>query len=244
MKFKIHLRTLVAGISILLLTASCESASQLTKLLGQYGGTPSSLEMTAGIKEALLNGTGISSERLAGQDGFMGNLDVKILFPKEAEKVENTLRKIGLGKLVDQVELSLNRAAEDAVQEAKPIFAAAIKEMTLQDVKGILLGEKNAATSYFARTTSASLREKFAPIIDQSLSKVNATKHWAEVMDRYNQIPLVSKVDTDLTGYVTQRAIDGLFVEIAKEELKIRENVNARTSPLLQKVFGYAESTQ
>lgn len=227
--------------SVFFLFSSCESAAQLTKILEQASGNPSNSEISAGIKEALEKGTGISADRLSTTDGFLKNLDVKILFPQEAKNVENTLRNIGLGKLCDDVILSLNRAAEDASNEAKPIFTAAIKQMTLRDVQDILLGEKNAATLYFERTTTDSLTVKFAPIIDQSLTKVNATKYWSDVMDRYNRVPFVKKVDTDLGAYVTQKAIDGLFVEIAKEELKIRENISARTSPLLQKVFGYAE---
>ncbi|MFC3415056.1 DUF4197 domain-containing protein [Algoriphagus hitonicola] len=227
--------------SVFFLFSSCESAAQLTKILEQASGNPSNSEISAGIKEALEKGTGISADRLSAEDGFLGNLDVKILFPEEAKKVENTLRNIGLGKLCDDVILSLNRAAEDASNEAKPIFTAAIKQMTLRDVQDILLGEKNAATLYFERTTTDSLTVKFAPIIDQSLTKVNATKYWGDVIERYNQVPFVKKVDTDLGAYVTQKAIDGLFVEIAKEELKIRENISARTSPLLQKVFGFAE---
>lgn len=227
--------------STFFLLSSCESAAQLTKILEQASGDPSNSEISAGIKEALEKGTGISADRLSSTDGFLKNLDVKILFPQEAKNVENTLRNIGLGKLCDDVILSLNRAAEDASNEAKPIFSAAIKQMTLRDVQDILLGEKNAATRYFERTTTDSLTVKFAPIIDQSLAKVNATKYWTDVMNRYNQVPFVKKVDTDLGAYVTQKAIDGLFVEIAKEELKIRENISARTSPLLQKVFGYAE---
>ena len=202
---------------------------------------PTNAEINSGIKEALEKGTGISAERLAAQNGYLGNLDVKILFPQEAKNVESTLRSLGLGSMCDQVITSLNRAAEDAAMEAKPIFVDAIKQMSFQDVQKILLGEKNAATQYFQGTTTTSLSAKFSPIIDVSLKKVDATKYWSDVMTRYNKVPFVKKVDTDLTAYVTQKAIDGLFIEIAKEELKIRENISARTSPLLQKVFGYAE---
>ncbi|MGM0945553.1 MAG: DUF4197 domain-containing protein [Bacteroidota bacterium] len=232
---------LLFGTAFFFFSTSCESTAQLTKILDQVGGNPSNSEITAGIKEALEKGTGISADRLSATDGFLGNLDVKILFPEEAKNIENTLRKIGLGSLCDQVIISVNRAAEDAAQEAKPIFTAAIKQMTLRDVQDILLGEENAATQYFARTTTDSLTAKFAPVIDASLTKVNATKHWEDVMKNYNQVPFVKKIDPDLNAYVTQKAIDGLFLEIAKEELKIRENIGARTSPLLQKVFGYAE---
>lgn len=224
-----------------LLQAGCTTA-QITDILKQVNSNPTTSEISMGLKEALEKGTGISADRLSLENGYLGNLDVKILFPEEAKNVENTLRSIGLGSMCDQVITSLNRAAEDAAIAAKPIFTDAIKQMSFQDVQNILLGDQNAATMYFEGSTTSSLSREFAPIIDTSLKKVDATKYWSEVMTRYNKVPFVKKVDTDLTAYVTQKAIDGLFVEIAKEELKIRENINARTSPLLQKVFGYAES--
>lgn len=236
---KLFIGLFLTGIFLL---QSCQSSAQITDLLKKVSTNPSTAEITSGLKEALEKGTGISADRLSLQDGYLKNLDVKILFPEEAKSVEKTLRSIGLGSMCDQVITSLNRAAEDAAQEAKPIFTAAIKQMSFQDVQKILLGEQNAATMYFKTTTTDSLSAKFSPIIDTSLKKVDATKYWSDVMTRYNKVPLVKKVDTDLTAYVTQKAIDGLFVEIAKEELKIRESVGARTSPLLQKVFGYADS--
>lgn len=224
--------------------SSCQSTAQIGKFLEkaeQVVGNPSTAEITSGLREALEKSTGISADRLSLENGYLGNLDVKILFPEEARQVERNLRNIGLGNLCDQVITSLNRAAEDAAKEAKPIFTDAIKQMSFQDVQQILLGENNAATQYFQRTTTNSLSEKFSPIIDNSLEKVEATKYWDDVMTRYNKIPLVKPVNTNLSAYVTEKAIQGLFVEIAKEELKIRQNVGARTSPLLQKVFGYAE---
>lgn len=224
-----------------MILTSCATLTQIADAAGQQLMNPTNAEINSGIKEALEKGTGISAERLAAQNGYLGNLDVKILFPQEAKNVESTLRSLGLGSMCDQVITSLNRAAEDAAMEAKPIFVDAIKQMSFQDVQKILLGEQNAATQYFQGTTTTSLSSKFSPIIDASLKKVDATKYWSDVMTRYNKVPFVKKVDTDLTAYVTQKAIDGLFLEIAKEELKIRENISARTSPLLQKVFGYAE---
>jgi hypothetical protein len=224
---------------------SCQSTAQINQLLekaSQMAGNPSTSEISMGLKEALEKGTGISTDRLSLSDGYLKNLDVKILFPEEAKNVEKTLRSIGLGSLCDQAITSLNRAAEDAAKEAKPIFTSAIKQMSFQDVQKILLGDPDAATQYFHRTTTDSLTAKFSPIIDKSLKKVDATKYWTDVMTQYNKVPLVKKVDTDLTSYVTKKAIDGLFIEIAKEELKIRENISARTTPLLKKVFGYAEN--
>ena len=244
MKVSLKITKLSSLLLSFFLLSACQSSAQIGKFLekaGQVAGNPTSAEISAGLKEALEKGTGISADRLSLENGYLGNLDVKIFFPEEAQQVEKTLRNIGLGSLCDQAITSLNRAAEDAAKEAKPIFVDAIKQMSLQDVQGILLGEKNAATQYFSRTTSDALTKKFSPVIDSSLQKVNATKHWGDVMGQYNKIPLIKPVNTDLTAYVTQKAIDGLFVEIAKEELKIREQVGARTSPLLQKVFGYAE---
>ncbi|MCX2431982.1 DUF4197 domain-containing protein [Pedobacter sp. GR22-10] len=204
-------------------------------------GTPSQLEIGQGIKEALQIGVSAGADRLSARDGFLGNLAVKILMPPEAQKVEKTLRSIGLNSLCDNVILSLNRAAEDAAKEAKPIFIAAIKQMTLADASNILLGNNDAATSYFKRVTTAQLLEKFSPVVKNSLNKVNASRYYSDLTTQYNRLPLVKPVSTDLTGYVTQKAIDGLFIEVAKEELKIRGNLNSRSTTLLQKVFGYAD---
>ena len=220
---------------------SIMSFSPLLEAKAQEISIANSAEINSGIKEALVKATGISADRLGAKDGYLGNLDVKILFPEEAKNIEKTLRSLGLDTMVDQVITSINRAAEDAALEAKPIFTDAIKQMSIADVKTILMGEENAATNYFSTTTSPALTEKFSPIIDSSLKKTDATKYWQDVMTRYNKVPFVKKVDTDLTAYVTKKAIDGLFVEIAKEELKIRENISARSSPLLEKVFGFAK---
>lgn len=233
--------TQIFTVSTYLLFSGCATVTQITDAVSQSLLTPTNTEINSALKEALEQATGISSERLNLKDGYLANLDVKILFPPEAKQIENTLRSIGLGSMVDQVVVSVNRAAEDAAIKAKPIFQSAIKQMTIQDVKNILLGENNAATQYFSKTTSDSLTTVFSPVIDQSLKKVDATKYWEDATTRYNMVPFVKKVDTDLTAYVTQKAIDGLFFEIAKEELKIREQVSARKSALLQKVFGYAD---
>jgi Protein of unknown function (DUF4197) len=204
-------------------------------------GTPSTFEIGQGIKEALQIGVSAGADRLSVKDGFLGNLAVKILMPPEAQKVEKTLRGLGLNQLCDNVIVSLNRAAEDAATEAKPIFISAIKQMTLTDATNILLGSKDTATEYFKRVTTAQLIQKFSPIVTTSLNKVNATKYYSDLTTQYNRLPLVRPVNTNLTEYVTQKAIDGLFVEIAKEELKIRGNLSSRSTTLLQKVFGYAD---
>lgn len=203
---------------------------------------PTNLEIGNALKQALEQGTGKSADQLSAVNGFFGNAAVKILFPPEAKKVENTLRGMGLNKLCDNVILSLNRAAEDAAKEAKPIFIDAIKKMTLKDVTGILTGSKDAATQYFKRTTTAALTLKFKPVVKTSLDKVGATKYYGTAAGEYNKLPFVRHLNPDITEYATQKTIDGLFTEIAEEELKIRQNLPAaRSTPLLQKVFDFAD---
>lgn len=206
------------------------------------GGAPSQLEIGSALKEALEIGVSAGTDRLSMQNGFLGNAAVKLLFPPEAQKVEKTLRGLGLNKPCDDFIMSMNRAAELAVREAKPIFISALKQMTLQDATNILLSkEKNTATTYFQRVTSDALTSKFKPIISEALNKTEATKYWADLSSSYNKVPFVPKVQTDLTAYATQKAMDGLFYEVAQEELKIRSNSRARSTALLQKVFGYAD---
>lgn len=191
-----------------------------------------------GIREALVNGTGESVKLVSVRDGYWGNPEIKIPFPSEAQEVESTLKSIGMGKKVDEFNESMNRAAEKAASEAKPIFIAAIKGMTIQDAVNIVRGADNAATTYLQKTTSPELIVKFQPIIKTSLDNVSATKYWTNLISTYNKIPLVKKMNPNLTEYVTRKAIDGLFIMIAKEELKIRKDPVARTSELLKKVFG------
>jgi hypothetical protein len=191
-----------------------------------------------GIKEALVNGTGQSVKLVSVVDGYWGNPEIKIPFPPEAKEMESKLRTIGMGKKVDEFNKSMNRAAEKAADEAKPIFVAAIKGMTVRDAVNIVKGTDNAATLYLKNTTSPELISKFQPIIKTSLNEVDATRYWSDLITAYNKIPMVKKMNPDLTLYVTQKAIDGLFIMIAKEELKIRKDPMARTSELLKKVFG------
>jgi hypothetical protein len=208
------------------------------KLVEQKSGGFTEKDAADGIKEALNNGTAKSVSFLSKPDGYFKNMEVKIPFPQDAKEIESKLRAVGMGKQVDEAVLSINRAAEDAANEAKPIFLAAIKGMTVKDAINIVKGENDAATKYLNRTTSPELNAKFQPIIKTSLDKVQATKYWADLIKAYNKIPLVKKMNPDLTGYVTQKAIDGLFVMIAKEELNIRKDPMARTSEILKKVFG------
>lgn len=202
---------------------------------------PSNLDINNALKQALEIGTGKSSDQLSAIDGFFGDAAIKILFPPEAQKAEKTLRSIGLNKLCDDVILSLNRAAEGAAKEAKPIFVNAIKQMTLKDVSNILLGEQDAATQYFKTATTAQLSAKFKPVITQALDKAGATRYYSSAAMQYNKVPFVKKINPDITEYVTQKAMDGLFIQIAKEELKIRTDLSARSTPLLKKVFSFAD---
>jgi hypothetical protein len=237
-------KTLLLIPFLFILLCSCDTLNQVAQATVQQTGNPTTLDINNGLKQALELATGKSSDQLSAVNGFFGNAAVKILFPPEAQKAEKTLRSIGLGKLADNVILSLNRAAEDAAVQAKPIFVNAIKQMTLTDVTNILLGKPDAATEYFKRTTTLQLSAKFKPVVQTSLNKVGATKYYTDAASAYNKVPFVSKINPDITDYVTQKAIDGLFIEIAQEELNIRQNLGARTTPLLQKVFGYYDKNK
>lgn len=199
-------------------------------------------EVANGLKEALSIGISKGANTASQPDGYYKNSLIRIAFPADVKRVETTLRSVGMGSVVDDFILSLNRAAEDAAQSAKPIFLSAIRQLTIKDVWGILRGEKDAATQYLKRTTSEELRVAFTPKIQASLDKTNATKYYADVMGTYNSLPLVKKVNTDLTSYATQKAIDGLFVLVAQEEANIRENPLARTTELLRRVFARQNS--
>lgn len=198
-------------------------------------------EVGAGLKEALINGISKGSDLVSQMDGYFKNPEIKIPFPPDVKKVEDRLRQIGLGGEVDKFVMTLNRGAEDAAKEAKPIFIAAIKQLTIDDAWAILKGEPDAATQYLKRTTSPLLKEKFKPVIQASLDKVNATKYYGEIINRYNSIPLVQKVNPDLNEYATDLAMQGLFTMIAKEEKNIRQDPVARTTELLKRVFGYKQ---
>ncbi len=217
------------------LLSSCAELQQVVQNLPQEG--LSNEQIAAGLKQALDKGIDKEVTKLMQPDGFYKDQMVKILLPAELQKVDKTLRNIGLGNLADQGLLLLNRAASDAVKEAKPIFVSAIQNMTFTDAKNILLGGQTAATNYLQQKTSGQLYQKFKPQVAQSLQKVNADKVWHDIITRYNQVPFVDKVNPDLTDYVTQKAMDGVFKKIAVEEKQIRSNINERTTDLLKKVF-------
>jgi hypothetical protein len=217
--------------------AQLESLKKAAKSLTS-GKSLSSEEIAAGLKEALTNGISKGSDLVSQVDGYFKNPEIKLPFPPDAKRAEEKLRQIGLGNDVDRFILTLNRAAEDAAKESKPIFVAAIKGMTIQDAANILKGQPDAATQYLKKTTSAPLKDKFKPVIQNSLQKVNATKYYADLITAYNKIPFVQKLNPNLDDYATDKAMEGLFIMIAKEEKNIRQNPLARTSELLKKVFG------
>ena len=194
-------------------------------------------DISAGLKEALNNGITKQVTKLTAEDGFYKNDLVKILLPAELQKVDRTLRSLGMSSLADEGLKLLNRAAEDAVKEATPIFVDAVKNMTFTDAKTILMGNENSATTYLETATSTALYAKFSPVIATSLDKVNADKIWGQMINKYNSIPLVKKVSPDLKDYVTKETMKGVFKMVAVEEKEIRVNLKARTSPLLQSIF-------
>jgi hypothetical protein len=194
-------------------------------------------DIVNGLKEALRVGTDSSSKRLSKVDGYFADAAIKILMPPEAQKAEKTLRNFGMGKMVDKAILSMNRAAEDAAKGVGDIFWKSIKQMSITDGLQILRGGDFAATDYLKKTTTTELTGKFRPVIQASLDKVDATKYWKDVFTAYNKFSS-TPVNTDLTAYVTERALSGLFLNIGLEEQKIRKNPAAQVTDLLKKVFG------
>ncbi len=219
-------------------TVSKSSVRNLANKLKDGGAGLSKDDVAAGLKEALNNGVKKGTDKLSATDGFYGNAAVKVLMPPEAQKVEQKLRDLGMGKQVDDAVLSMNRAAEDAAKTAAPIFINAIKNMSIEDAFGILKGKDTAATGYLRSNTTPQITTAFRPVINESLTKVDATKYWETVFSTYNRLPFVKKVNTDLVAYVTERAMYGIFLQIANEELQIRKDPMARTTDLLKKVFG------
>ena len=203
----------------------------------QGGGGMSQDLIGRGLKEALERGVGNGVDILSARNGFWSDMARRILLPPEARDVESKLRQLGMGKLADKCLEDINHAAEDAAIGARPIFVQAITSMTFNDAKNILMGDRNAATQYLQRVCSAQLYDSFKPVIYNSLNKVGAMKTWTDVMSKYNAIPFVTKVNPDLADHVTNKAMEGLFQMIEKEELAIRKNPIQRTTALLKKVF-------
>jgi len=215
------------------------SCAELQQVANQLPGVleQGNVDIAGGLKEALNNGINKQVVKLTAVDGFFKNEAVKILLPDELKKVDKTLRDVGLSKMADEGLKVLNRAAEDAVKEATPIFVDAIKGMSFTDAKNILMGNESAATTYLQNSTSTALYTKFNPVIKNSFAKVGADKIWANIITKYNSLPLTKDVNPDLTDYTTNKAMEGVFKMIAVEEKNIRTDLSSRTSDLLKKVF-------
>ncbi|MEP6594531.1 MAG: DUF4197 domain-containing protein [Ginsengibacter sp.] len=215
--------------------AGCETAKQILESTGN--GTLSNAEIVQGLKEALRVGADTTTKKLSSLNGFFGDDMIRILMPPEAAKVEKTLRDVGFGKTVDKAILSMNRAAEDATKHVGEILWNSIKNMSIQDALGILRGGDFAATEYLKRTTATQLTNQFKSVIERSLANVDATKYWNDVFSVYNKFSN-TPVNTDLTVYVTEKALSGLFYHIGLQEQKIRKDPVARVTEILKKVFG------
>lgn len=228
----------IFALLIVLNLTSCAELQQVVDSLPQ--GTSdvlSNADIASGLRQALDLGIDKQVTKLTAEDGFFKNDLVKILLPEELQKVDKGLRDIGLGNLADEGLKVLNRAAEDAVKEATPIFVNAVKDITFDDAKNILLGNDDAATQYLTTKTQTELYNKFQPVINNSFSKVGADQIWSNLINKYNAIPFTSDVNPDLTDYVTQEALKGVFTMIAVEEKEIRNKVSSRSTDLLKKVF-------
>ena len=216
---------------------SCAELQTIAENYPQQGFGLTQEQIANGLKQALDKGIDEQVSKLTQTDGFYKNQLVKILLPEELQKVEKGLRDVGLGSLADEGIKALNRAAEDATKEATPIFVNAIKEMTFNDAKNILLGDDRAATTYLKQKTNQELYNKFNPVIKNSFSKVGADQIWSNIITKYNNIPFTQNVNPDLTDYVTQQALDGVYTMIAVEEQEIRTNIASRTTDVLKRVF-------
>lgn len=227
-------------LSLLIIPATVQAQIKLPKILSKNSGSGvSEAEAGQGIKEALTQGVTNAVLNLNKTDGFFGNQLYKMLLPPDAQKIETTLRKVGMGSQVDKAVLAINRGAEEAVGFAKPIFVDAIKEITIQDALKLVSGGKDAATQYFKQKTTEKLIAAFTPSVKTSLDNVGATKYYDDIVNAYNGLPTtLKKANPDLTSFVVGKAVDALFDQVAKEEANIRANPLARTSDILKKVFG------
>lgn len=217
------------------LTACAELQGIVDQL--PQGGVLGQADMASGLRQALDFGIDKQVSKLTKKDGFFKNELVKILLPKELQKVDKALRDIGLSNLADEGLKVLNRAAEDAVSEATPIFISAVKDITFADAKNILFGSDDAATQYLTGKTETALYDQFHPVINSSFTKVGADQIWEGLISKYNIIPFTSNVNPNLTDYVTGEALKAVYTMIAVEEKEIRTKVSSRTTDLLKKVF-------
>lgn len=232
------MKQLVLLLTIAFTFCGCDVLQQLPQAAGVGGVTES--EAATGIKEALSQGLAKAVLQLNKEDGFYKDAVYKVLLPPDAKKIENALRTVGLGSMVDKAILQINRGAEDAAGYAKPIFVDAIKNMTLTDAIGLVKNGDTSATHFFREKTTAQLIAAFMPVIKSSLDKVEATKYYGDIVNKYNSFPTTfTKINPDLAGYVTQKATNALFDQVALEEKNIRTNFAARTTDILKKVFGH-----
>ncbi len=234
------MRIFITAFCLLALTA-CDQLGAVLETAGTMTTPPSEAEISRGIREALIVGARNSIAQTSKANGFYNNSLIKIPFPPEAKKVEETARNLGLGNQVDQFIETMNHGAEQASAKATDIFVSAIQQMTLQDVYDIWRGSNDAATQFLKRTTQSKLETEFRPVIKSTLDQVQLTKYWNPLADNYNKIPFVTKVNPNLDEYVLAETLDGLFLVIAQEEAKIRENPAARVSDILRRVFGYPQ---
>ena len=195
-------------------------------------------DIVQGLKEALTIGSNNSAANASKVDGYYKHPVIKLPFPPDAQKVEKTARSAGMGNQVDTFVLKMNRAAEDAGKTVAPIFVDAVKHMTITDGLSILKGNNDAATQYLKTNTSVALKAQFKPIIQASIDRVEVMKYWKPLIDNYNRIPFVTKINPDLNEYICNKALDGLFYLVAQEELKIRKDPMAQVTDILKKVFG------
>lgn len=239
-------------LSVLYLTSCAELQTIVNEYSVEQNKPLTSFDVSQGLKEALQLGSKHASQVLSIKDGFYKDELVKILLPPEAQTISKNIKKIPGGKdMIDKVVLRLNRAAEDAVIEAAPIFASAITEMTIQDAFGILKGDKNAASIYLKNKSYTKLKELFLPKVKSSLDKklianLSTNESWNLLTRSYNQVASsfigqladMEAVNSQLDEYVTNKALDALFIKVAEEELKIRKDPMKRVSSILKKVFG------
>ena len=235
------LRKLLVFILVFNFTA-CAELQQVVDQLPDGAPAISNTDIASGLRQALDLGIDKQVSKLTQKDGFFKNDLVKILLPEELKKVDKALRDIGLSSLADEGLKVLNRAAEDAVGDATPIFVNAVKDITFTDAKNILLGNDNAATQYLTGKTQTALYDKFHPVINKSFHDVGADQIWSNLITKYNTLPFTNDVNTDLTSYVTKEALKGVYTMIAVEEKEIRNNISSRTTDLLKKVFALQDS--
>jgi hypothetical protein len=229
-----------SGLVVAALAISLVACDQLQQIAQQIPtGPPTENEITGALRDALSVGIRNAVSQTSRTDGFFNNSLIRIPFPPEARQVETTLRGLGMNGLIDDFVLSMNRGAEEASKKATDVFITSIRQMTINDATSIWRGADNAATEYLRRTSYTTLQNEFRPIVQQAIQKVEVTKYWNPVVSAYNAVPLTRPVNPNLENYVTEQAINGLFAVVAQEEKKIRENPAARTTALLQRVFGY-----